>query len=193
MTSTLLAACGASSSKTAANQKLNWMEEAELSTIDVSKIMDDVSFNQVNQVMEGLYTLGIKAVGKYKLVVSLERKIPYFKLLMAFPLFFPQNEQAVKKYGSKYGTASKYMVYNGPFVHKGWTGSNLSWKLVKNKYYWDKKDVKLTQINYSVQKSLSTAYNLYQAGKLDETILDAQASKQLTKSKGYTIRKVANT
>jgi hypothetical protein len=41
MTSTLLAACGASSSKTAANQKLNWMEEAELSTIDVSKIMDD--------------------------------------------------------------------------------------------------------------------------------------------------------
>ncbi|KNE30272.1 hypothetical protein LDI10_06795 [Lactobacillus delbrueckii subsp. indicus] len=116
MTSTLLAACGASSSKTAANQKLNWIEEAELSTIDVSKIMDDVSFNQVNQVMEGLYTLGIKAVGKYKLVVSLEGKIPYFKLLMAFPLFFPQNEQAVKKYGSKYGTASKYMVYNGPFV-----------------------------------------------------------------------------
>lgn len=52
MTSTLLAACGASFSKTAANQKLNWMEEAELSTIDVSKIMDDVSFNQVNQVME---------------------------------------------------------------------------------------------------------------------------------------------
>lgn len=199
MTSTLLAACGASSSKTAANQKLNWIEEAELSTIDVSKIMDDVSFNQVNQVLEGLYTLGnnakvknalaskvtvskdgktwtfnirknakwsnsqaltakdfvyswkrtvdpktaseysyffsgiknadatvagrkkastlgIKAVGKYKLVVSLEGKIPYFKLLMAFPLFFPQNEQAVKKYGYKYGTASKYMVYNGPFV-----------------------------------------------------------------------------
>lgn len=61
MTSTLLAACGASSRKTAANQKLNWMEEAELSTIDVSKIMDDVSFNQVNQVMEGLYTLGNNA------------------------------------------------------------------------------------------------------------------------------------
>lgn len=76
-------------------------------------------------------------MGKYKLVVSLEWKITYFKLLMAFPLFFPQNEQAVKKYG----IASKYMVYNGPFVHKGGLGSNLSWKLVKNKYYWDKKDV----------------------------------------------------
>ncbi|GHW00572.1 peptide ABC transporter substrate-binding protein [Lactobacillus nasalidis] len=277
LTSTLLAACGnSSSSKTAASQKLNWMEEAELSTIDVSKILDDTSFNQVNQVMEGLYTLGnnakvknalatkttvskdgktwtfnirknakwsngqqvtakdfvfswrrtvnpktaseysylfsgiknadsivagkkspstlgVKADGKYKLVVTLDRKIPYFKLLMAFPLFFPQNEQAVKKYGSKYGTASKYMVYNGPFIHKGWTGSNLSWKLVKNKYYWDKKNVKLTQINYSVQKSPSTAYNLYQDGKLDGAILDSQASKQLAKSSGYTVRKLAST
>lgn len=134
-------------------------------------------------------TLGIKAVGKYKLVVSLERKIPYFKLLMAFPLFFPQNEQAVKKYGSKYGTASKYMVYNGPFVHKGWSGSNLSWKLVKNKYYWDTKNVKLTKINFSVQKSQSTSYNLYQAGKLDMTTLSASQSKSLKNQKGWQIKK----
>ena len=52
---------------------------------------------------------------------------------------------------------------------KGWTGSNLTWKLVKNKYYWDKKNVKLTKIDFSVQKSQSTSYNLYQAGKLDMT------------------------
>lgn len=25
----------------------------------------------------------------------------------------------------------------------GWSGSNLSWKLKKNPYYWDKKNVKL--------------------------------------------------
>ena len=84
MTSTLLAACGASSSKTAANQKLNWMEEAELSTIDVSKIMDDVSFNQVNQVMEGLYTLGNNAKVKNalatKATVSKDGKTWTFKI-----------------------------------------------------------------------------------------------------------------
>lgn len=51
----------------------------------------------------------------------------------------PVNEKVVKKYGEKYGTASKYMVYNGPYVHTGWTGTNLSWKLKKNNYYWDKK------------------------------------------------------
>ena len=103
-------------------------------------------------------SLGIKAVGKYKLVITLERRIPYFDKLMGFAVFFPQSEKAVKKYGSKYGTASKYMIYNGPFVQKGWTGSNLSWKMVKNKYYWDKKSVKLNTITWSVQKTPSTNF-----------------------------------
>ncbi|GHV98222.1 peptide ABC transporter substrate-binding protein [Lactobacillus nasalidis] len=131
-------------------------------------------------------SLGIKAVGKYKLVVTLERRIPYFDKLMGFAVFFPQSEKAVKKYGSKYGTASKYMVYNGPFVQKGWTGSNLSWTMVKNKYYWDKKSVKLNKITWSVQKTPSTSYNLYQSGKLDYTSLDSSETKQLKSTKGYT-------
>ena len=130
-------------------------------------------------------TLGIKAVGKYKLVVTLDRRIPYFNNLMAFGSFFPQNEKAVKKYGSKYGTASKYMVYNGPYIMSGWSGSNLSWKLKKNPYYWDKKNVKLDTITWSVQKTPSTAYNLYQSNKLDYTGLDASQTKQLKNQKGY--------
>ena len=131
-------------------------------------------------------SLGIKAVGKYKLVITLERRIPYFDKLMGFAVFFPQSEKVVKKYGSKYGTASKYMIYNGPFVQKGWTVSNLSWKMVKNKYYWDKKSVKLNTITWSVQKTPSTSYNLYQSGKLDYTSLDSSQTKQLKSTKGYT-------
>ena len=138
-------------------------------------------------------TLGIKAVGDDKLVVTLDKRIPYFKLLMGFPLFFPQNQKAVEQYGKSYGTSSKTTVYNGPFVQKGWTGSNLSWKLVKNKNYWDKKNVKLNTINYSVQKTPSTAYNLYQSNKLDATVLDAQQTKNLKHNAGYTLRDTAAT
>ncbi len=130
--------------------------------------------------------MGIKAVGKYKLVITLERRIPYFDKLMGFAVFFPQSEKTVTKYGSKYGTASKYMLYNGPFKHVGWTGSNLSWKMVKNPYYWDKKDVKLDAIKWTVQKTPSTAYNLYQSNKLDATALDSSQTKQLKNQKGYT-------
>lgn len=138
-------------------------------------------------------SLGVKAEGDNKLVVTLDKRIPYFKLLMGFPLFYPQSQKAVEKYGSKYGTASKYMVYNGPFVQTGWTGSNLSWKLKKNNNYWDKKAVKLDTINYSVQKTPSTAYNLYQSNKIDAVVLDAQQTKQLKNNSGYTLRDTAAT
>ena len=131
-------------------------------------------------------SLGVKAEGKYKLVVTLDRRIAYFDKLMGFAVFFPQSEKTVKKYGSKYGTASKYMLYNGPFKQTGWTGSNLSWKMVKNQNYWDKKDVKLDAINWSVQKTPSTGYNLYQSNKLDATALDSSQTKQLKNQKGYT-------
>ncbi|MCI1942606.1 MAG: peptide ABC transporter substrate-binding protein [Lactobacillus sp.] len=137
-------------------------------------------------------TLGIKADGNYKVEVNLEKRIPYFKLLMGFPLFGPQNEKVVKKYGKNYGNSSKAMVYNGPFKQTGWTGTNLSWKLKKNPYYWDKKAVKLNTINYSVQKTPSTDYNLYQSGKLDAALLDPQAAKSLKGKSGYTIRKASS-
>ena len=137
-------------------------------------------------------SLGVKAVGKYKLVVSLEHKLPYMRYLVASGLF-PQNRKAVEKYGKKYGTASKYMVYNGAFKQTGWTGSNLSWKLVKNPYYWNKKSVKLQTVSYSVQKTQSTDLNLYQSGKLDAALLSSQAAKAMKTNKAYTVRRQGNT
>lgn len=214
-----LAACGSNSSQSSAKkQTLTWMNTAEMTTLDASKATDQASYDQINNVEEGLYllgknakvqnalatstkksadgktwtftirkdakwsngdpvtakdfvyswrrtidpktaseyaylfsgiknadaivsgkkkpaALGIKADGKYKLTVTLEKRIPYFKLLMAFPLFFPQNQKFIEKAGSKYATSSKYMIYNGPYKQVGWTGSNLSWKLVKNDKY----------------------------------------------------------
>ncbi|WP_270448438.1 peptide ABC transporter substrate-binding protein [Lactobacillus delbrueckii] len=272
-----LAACGSNSSQSSAKkQTLTWMNTAEMATLDASKATDQASYEQINNVEEGLYllgknakvqnalatstknsadgktwtftlrknakwsngdpvtaqdfvyswrrtidpktaseyaylfsgiknadaivsgkkkpaALGIKADGKYKLTVTLEKRIPYFKLLMAFPLFFPQNQKFIEKMGSKYATSSKYMIYNGPYKQVGWTGSNLSWKLVKNDKYWDKKKVKLDTVKFSVQKTPATDYNLYQSGKLDAAFLDAQATKSLKGKTGYTQRKMSTT
>ena len=271
-----LGACGSKSSDSASKQVLNWNESAELPTMDLSKATDVVSFDTLNNTMEGLYRLGkdskiepglatktkvssdgltytftlrkdakwsngdkvtakdfvyswrrtldpktnsqyaylfegiknatdvmngkkstkevgVKADGDYKLVVTLDKQIPYFKLLMGFPTFFPQNQKAVEKYGSKYGTASKYMCYDGPFNLTKWTGTNLSWSLKKSDNYWDKKNVKLDSINFKVNKSNSTAYNLYQSGKLDATSLSAEQAKQLKGQSGYMVRQAAST
>ena len=138
-------------------------------------------------------TLGIKADGDYKLTVTLDRPVPYFKLLMGFALFFPQNQKAVEKYGSKYGTASNKLVYNGPYKSVGWTGTNLKWKLVKNPQYWNKKHIKMDTINYQVVKDSSTALNLYNSKKLDVTTITGSQVAQYKNNKAYKLRKEAST
>ncbi|GAA3200695.1 peptide ABC transporter substrate-binding protein [Lentilactobacillus kefiri] len=134
-------------------------------------------------------TLGIKADGKYKLTVKPEQRIPYFNLLMGFPVFFPQDSNAVKKFGNDYGTSSKTQVYNGPFTLTKWTGTNNTWTLKKNKDYWDKKQVKLDNINFKVQPDTSTSLNLYNQGKLDMAQLSATQAKQMGNKKDLISRK----
>ena len=137
--------------------------------------------------------LGIKANGDYELVVTLEKPVPYFELLMGFEPFYPQNQKVVEQNGDKFGTDATKTVYNGPFVVEGWTGSNLSWKLKKNEAYWDKKKVKLDTINFKVNKSTSTSYNLYQSKQTDYTTLSSEQAKQLEKTPGYSVLKQART
>lgn len=129
--------------------------------------------------------MGVKAVGNNKLIVTLDKPVPYFKELLAFPTFFPQQEKAVKKYGKKYGTSSAKMTANGPFKLTKWQGTNEKWTLVKNSNYWDKKNVHLSKINVRVIKSSSTGFDLYQQKKLDVTTLDGSQVQNLKKRKDY--------
>lgn len=130
-------------------------------------------------------SLGVKADGKYKLEVTLEKPIPYFKLLLGFPIFFPQDQKVVDKYGSKYGMKSQYQVYNGPFKMEGWTGTNTKWKWVKNDTYWDKSAVKTKTINFQVVKEANTDLNLYNSGKIDQTQLTGSQVANYKKNKDY--------
>lgn len=152
------------------------------------KNADQIMANKMNY-----KKLGIKADGKYKLTVTLDRSIPYFKLLMGFSVFFPQDQKVVDKYGSKYGTASNRLVYNGPYKQVGWTGTNLKWKLVKNNEYWNKKNVKMDTIHYQVVKDSSTALNLYNSKKLDVTTITGTQVAQYKDNKAYVLRKEAST
>lgn len=130
-------------------------------------------------------SLGIKALNQETVQVKLNRPIAYFKVLMAYPLFGPQNENFIKKAGKKYATSSKYMLYSGPFKITGWKGTNDTWSFVKNNQYWDKQAVKLSKISYQVVKTTNTGYQLYQQGKLDLTPLSSEQVKQLKKNKDF--------
>lgn len=133
-------------------------------------------------------TLGVTAPSKYHLHIELTRPLSYFKNLLAWPLFFPQDQKVVQKYGKLYGTQAKYTVSSGPFTLTKWTGNNKTWTLAKNKNYWDAKNVKLDRVNEQVSESTTTSYNLFQAGKADETSLTGQQVAANKNKAGYHAR-----
>lgn len=140
---------------------------------------------KITQGNASVNSLGIKALDKYKLQITLENPIPYLPQILEGAQFYPQNTKLVKKLGSKYGTSSQNLVYNGPFVVKGWSGSNLKWSFIKNKNYWDKSLVKIDRVNMQVIRETSTGVNLFRSGNLDYTPLSSDFVKQYQNNKEY--------
>lgn len=127
---------------------------------------DDPLFGQVD-------ALGVVAKSDHILEVTLERPIPYFLHLTAFPTFFPQNEQFVRQLGSKYATSADALIYNGPFVLTDWEEEQ-GWRYVKNETYWDQEAVRLDEVHFVVVKDLTTVMRLYETGKVDRVSLTSE-------------------
>ena len=132
--------------------------------------------------------LAVKAINAHTLQVELDHAIPYFATMLTNPVFFPQNEKIVKKYGSEYGTTAKKLVYNGPFKLTDWTGTNNSWTEVKNKSYWNNQEVRLNKIKVQVIKEPSTALNLFESNGLDDAVLSGEAARQMKNDPSFTPR-----
>ena len=127
----------------------------------------------VNKGEKPVTELGVKAVDDLTLEVELEQAVPYFLNLVAFPSYYPLNEKFVKEKGEKFGIESDTTVYNGPFVLKDWKHEQ-GWQLKKNDQYWDKKTVKLEEVNFSVVKEPATLINLYDSGQVDFALLTGE-------------------
>ncbi|PFA66403.1 peptide ABC transporter substrate-binding protein [Bacillus sp. AFS015802] len=117
--------------------------------------------------------LGVKAVDDKTLEVQLETAVPYFKALLSFATFYPQNQKFVESQGDKYGLEADTALYNGPFTLSEWKHEQ-SYKLSKNDNYWDKDTVKLDEVNFNVVKDTATGVNLYETNKVDVAGLSAE-------------------
>ena len=130
-------------------------------------------------------TLGVKAEGKYKFVVTLEHPVSYWNLLVATAPFLPEEQKVVEKYGKKYGTTAAKTAYNGPFKLTDWNGSSNSWKLVPNKHYYNQSAVKLSSVKYQVVKEPSTGLNMFENGQLDQTQLQGEQVQNEKNNKAF--------
>ncbi|NWK70331.1 peptide ABC transporter substrate-binding protein [Bacillus paramycoides] len=117
--------------------------------------------------------LGVKVVDDYTLEVELEQPTPYFLQLLALSIYLPQHELFLKEQGQNYGLEPSNLIYNGPFVLEKWKHEQ-EFQLKKNDTYWDKKKVKLDEINFQIVKDTMTAVNLYEASNLDRVAINSQ-------------------
>ncbi|EOO66734.1 oligopeptide-binding protein oppA [Bacillus cereus VD021] len=128
---------------------------------------------EINKGTMPLDELGVKVINDYKLEVELEQPIPYFLQLLALPIYLPQHELFLKEQGKNYALEPSNLIYNGPFVLEKWKHEQ-EFQLKKNDTYWDKKKVKLEEINFQIVKDTMTAVNLYEAGDLDRVPINSQ-------------------
>ncbi|GEO46872.1 peptide ABC transporter substrate-binding protein [Companilactobacillus kimchii] len=146
--------------------------------------------DKINAGKKPVNTLGIKALGKYKLEVTLENAIPYFNTLMASSTFYPQYKPSVEKAGKQYGLSSTGMVFNGPFKLVNWNVSKNSWTEVKNNKYWNAKSVKLKTLKYYVVKDPNTGLNLYDANRINRyEKLGGDTARQVSSYKTFSMDK----
>ena len=117
-------------------------------------------------------SLGVEATDEKTLVVKTASPmtVDFFKGLMAFGTFYPQNQAFVEAQGDKYATSAETVLSNGPFKMVSWNGPTATeWVLEKNENYWDAENVSLTKITFNVSKESQSAVNAFEAGETDIT------------------------
>ncbi len=141
------------------------------SSYDMDHIMN---YDAISKGKMSYKSLGVYAPNKHTVVFKLSSPEPYFKYLVAGTDYLPQKQSYVEAKGSKFGSSSDNDIYDGPFKITGWTGTNDTWTLEKNKYYWNAKNTKIDKVKVNAEKDTNTAFNEYQSGQLDEMMLSGK-------------------
>lgn len=128
--------------------------------------------------------LGVKALDKYTVQITLEGPCAYFAEEVCTDSYMPARKDLVEKYGKSYNMDPSKSVYNGPFVLKSWAHND---KLVftKNKTYWNSSIVKLDEVDVSIISSSNTALGMYESGQLDYVDLDSAIASKYSDAKSY--------
>lgn len=111
--------------------------------------------------------LGIKALDKQTLEVTLDQPLSYFLGMLAHPSLSPISQADVEKYGDKW-TQPGNLISSGPFKLDTWT-VNERITAVRNPNYWDNAHTVINKVTYLPIASGTADVNRYKAGEIDIT------------------------
>ncbi|MFL0248933.1 peptide ABC transporter substrate-binding protein [Clostridium neuense] len=120
--------------------------------------------------------VGVKAVDDYTLNVDLENSTPYFLSLLAFQTYMPLRKDVITAHPKDWALNGSTYVSNGAFKMKSWKQKD-KLEFVKNPYYWNKSQVKLDNLTYTVLDDPTSYMSAYQSGQID--IIDTPPAEQI--------------
>jgi oligopeptide transport system substrate-binding protein len=109
--------------------------------------------------------VGVKALGKYRLRITLTSPQPWFLQQISHHSFIAIPRATVEKFGNKW-TEPSNIVTSGAFRLQSWK-HNASLTLVKNTKWREASRVKLNQIQFLLINDATTALNAFKAGNTD--------------------------
>lgn len=112
--------------------------------------------------------IGVEAVDKYTVRVSLAQPAPFFVDLMAHQLFRLVHRQTIERYGTAW-TEPANIVTSGAFKLKSWHPYS-EVVVARDPMYWDAANVRLDEIHFYTSADHSTSMNLYRVGEADVLI-----------------------
>lgn len=131
--------------------------------------------------------LGIEAVDKFTLKITLQNPDSDFLYTLLEPACMPCNEIFFEKTGGRYGLATRYLIYNGPFYINNWA-DDASVSIRKNSdYYYDSKNVMPYSVYFSINDEQNTRLRKLKNDTYDISPFTEAQSLEVQNKKDYTV------
>jgi oligopeptide transport system substrate-binding protein len=122
-------------------------------------------------------TVGVEAVDKHTLRVTLNDPVPFFLDICAFPPFLPLHKPSMERFAQRDATTGRvrydqkftrppFVVTNGPFTLRRWDFKRGLY-LEKNEHYWDAASVRSKSIEMVVVEDALSQLLRYESGSVD--------------------------
>jgi oligopeptide transport system substrate-binding protein len=112
--------------------------------------------------------VGVEAVDKYTLRISLVQPAPFFAGLLPHQLFRLVPRKVIEQYGDRW-TEPNHIVTCGPFKLKTWRPYD-TLEVERDPMYWDAATVKLDEIHFYPMSDNPSIMNLYKVGEVDAVL-----------------------
>lgn len=141
---------------------------------------------KVNKGTVSASELGVTALDDYTLRITLSHADPDFLYTLLESCCMPCNEEFFEKTGGRYGLATRYLIYNGPFYINNWADDS-SISVRRSDAYYDNQNVKPYSVYYSMNNEQPTRLKKLTDETYSVTPLTKSQAHQLENKKNYTV------